>query len=169
MQPDRSPEHGEMISADRGDSFWDVEYQERGADEVMLRPPALYGRRSAMNQFASESSSSGSCTSWPAGPTTHSLDAESPTRSVPKATPSRRSLSTVTSLHCGTSWASSTTLCNPCHTWATASRPRQVPRGHCAGTPSQDERPEDANKSPENVTRPKRGQSGYVDADWRQS
>ena len=42
MQDDRAFAHGELISTDNVDFFWDVEYPERHVDHVLLRPRALY-------------------------------------------------------------------------------------------------------------------------------
>jgi DNA-binding response OmpR family regulator len=42
MRHDRAPAHCELISAHSVDFFWDVEYQERHVDEVLLRPSASY-------------------------------------------------------------------------------------------------------------------------------
>ena len=42
MQHDQSSEYGELIPADNCDFFWDVEYQERHVEEVILRPRASY-------------------------------------------------------------------------------------------------------------------------------
>lgn len=42
MQHDRSLAHGELISTDNFDFFWDVEYPEPHVDQVLLRPRASY-------------------------------------------------------------------------------------------------------------------------------
>ena len=42
MRHDRALAHGELISTDNFDFFWDVEYPERDADQILLRPRALY-------------------------------------------------------------------------------------------------------------------------------
>ena len=42
MRHDRALAHGELISADNFDFYWDVEYPERDVDLVLLRPRASY-------------------------------------------------------------------------------------------------------------------------------
>ncbi len=42
MQPDRGPEHGELIPAGNHEFRWRVESHEPHVDEVVIRPPASY-------------------------------------------------------------------------------------------------------------------------------